>query len=91
MLAEGIDLPPVLTLNAAVHSAEIIPDFWADKPASAGGAFLPARFGVVRPDLAEDVRILGPDSREAWGINASEYELRVRRVIVTVLVARPES
>jgi len=81
-LAEGSTLPSVLCINAAVHAAEIIPDFWTDKPSTTGGdggAFLPVRFGVGRSSAGgrlEDVRIMGPARKDAWGPDASEYELR---------------
>jgi hypothetical protein len=66
-----------MTLNAAVHSADILPEFWTDKPGKdAGSRFLPLNFGV---DLVgkDDVRVTGPERKGEWTASTSVYELRV--------------
>lgn len=78
MLADGAVLPPVLCVNAAVHSADIVPEFWTDKAAGAG-PFLPPSFGVGQAAAAgasADVRILPPATKDQWPADASVYELR---------------
>lgn len=75
----GAALPPVLTLTAAVHSAETLDDFWVEKGA-AGKPFLVPSFKVAEGAAAgEEVRISvdGPGEGQA----ASTYELRVSSLI----------
>ncbi|CED82537.1 pab-dependent poly-specific ribonuclease subunit pan2 [Phaffia rhodozyma] len=66
-------LPPVLCLNAALHSADIMEDFWMDRP-NRPRPFLPTAFGFVQD--GEDFKILGPEWRGSWKKAEAMYELR---------------
>lgn len=76
-VAEGAVLPPVLTLNAALHSGDVLEDVWADKPGKGGKNrfFLPTDLAFFR-DPAGEVRVV--EGKTGWKKAEATYELRVR-------------